>query len=183
MKNMFQQAKFETNLPTDIYSKQSSAQSGFTLIEVMVVVIIIAILAAVAFPAYTEYTRRASASAAQQEMQKVAEQLERYKAKNFTYKGFDPNYIYGVSEAMTEIILPRGASGDQVKYKITLQDPISGKQLSSKDDANRGRNWAIKAESTDVKNYNLLMTSEGIRCKTKDSVTFTACTGSEITSW
>ncbi|MCS4298539.1 type IV pilin protein [Acinetobacter guillouiae] len=180
---MFQQVKLKNNLPMYSDRRQSIVQSGFTLIEVMVVVIIIAILAAVAFPAYTEYTRRASASAAQQEMQKIAEQLERYKAKNFTYKGFDPNYIYGVSEAMTEIILPKGASGDQVKYKITLQDPISGKQLSSKDDANRGRNWAIKAESTDVKNYNLLMTSEGIRCKTKDSVTFTACTGSEITSW
>ena len=180
---MFQQVEVKNNLPTYSDRRQSLVQSGFTLIEVMIVVIIIAILAAVAFPAYTEYTRKASASAAQQEMQKIAEQLERYKAKNFTYKGFDPNYIYGVSEAMSEIILPKGAVGDKIKYKITLQDPVSGKLLSSKDDANRGRNWAIKAESTDIKNYNLLMTSEGIRCKTKDSVTFTACSGSDITSW
>ena len=69
-----------------------------------------------------------------------------------------------------------------VKYKITLKD-LTDPTLSLKSSATSGFGWAIKAESTDVKNYNLLMTSEGVRCKTKDSVTFTACTGSDITSW
>ena len=182
---MFQLIKRAVELPTTIQesSRQKGAQLGFTLIEVMIVVVIIAILAAIAIPLYSEYTREAVASTAQQEMQKIAEQLERYRAKNFTYKGFDPNYIYGQSAAMNEIILPRDASGANIKYRITIQDPVSGKLLSSTDAANRGRNWAIKAESTDVENYNLLMTSEGLRCKTKDSVTYTACSGSEVASW
>lgn len=66
---------------------------GFTLIELMIVVVIIAIFAAIAIPSYQQYVMRANTSMAQQEMQKIAEQLERHKAKNFTYRGFDPNYI------------------------------------------------------------------------------------------
>lgn len=183
MKNMSQQTKTEVKKKSSLNTYSSSTQLGFTLIELMVVVVIIAILAAIIVPAYTDFTRKSVESTAQQEVQKIAEQLDRYKAKNFTYKGFDPNFIYGETSPLTEIILPKGATGTNVKYKITLQDPISGKQLSSTDDSNRGRNWAIKAESTDVQNYNLLMTSEGLRCKTKDSVTFTGCTGNNVVSW
>ncbi len=85
-------------------------------------VVIIAILAAIAFPSYQEYVRRSNASIAQQEMQKIAEQLERHKAKNFTYRDFDPNYIYGQTGALTSVTLPRGATGSAIKYTITIRD-------------------------------------------------------------
>jgi len=67
-------------------------QQGFTLIELMVVVAIVAILAMIAIPSYQTHTRKAIAGQAQQEIQKLAEQLERHKGKNFSYLGFDPSY-------------------------------------------------------------------------------------------
>ena len=181
MKNMFQLAKLGMKTEISWYHNSKKPQLGFTLIEVMIVVIIIAILAAIAIPAYTQYTRKAVASTAEQEMLRIAEQLERYKAKNFTYKGFDPNYIYGQTAPMEEIILPRNATGTGVKYTLTIQDPKVGKALTSSDTNVRGRNWAIKAESSDIENYHYLMTSDGVRCKSKDSLsTYTSCPGSEV---
>lgn len=180
MKNMFLQINLYKDTLAIKYGKSgSNARSGFTLIELMIVVVIIAIIAAIALPAYTEYTRKAVAAKAEQEIQKIAEQLERYKSRNFTYKRFDPGYIYGVS-TLNEVVLPNGATGTDIKYKITIYDLDTGKALTSTDTDNRGLGWAIKAESSDVKNYNYLMTSKGLRCKTKSSISsYTACSGDE----
>ena len=55
---------------------------GFTLIELMLVIVIVAIFAAIAIPSYQAQIRRSDAAAVQQEIQKLAEQLERYKSWN-----------------------------------------------------------------------------------------------------
>lgn len=149
---------------------RGGAVRGFTLIELMIVVVIISILTAIAFPSYQEYTRRSDASMAQQEMQKIAEQLERHKAKNFTYRGFDPNYIYGQTAAMTSVTLPREATGTGIKYTITIRDAEDSTKLLT--DATvpsviRARGWAMQATASDTRNYKLLMTSAGLRCKNK----------------
>lgn len=166
--------------PTACKSRLERHMKGFTLIELMIVVVIVAIFAVIAIPSYQEYVRRANASMAQQEMQKIAEQLERHKAKNFTYRGFDPNFIYGQTGAMTSVTLPRGATGSAIKYTITIRDAEDPARLLT--DATippviRARGWTMRATASDTRNANLLMTSAGLRCKNNSSslVTYTGC--------
>lgn len=176
--------------PTHYFMRRLGYRSqGFTLVELMIVLVIVAIFTAIAIPSYQEYVRRADVSIAQQEMQKIAEQLERHKAKNFTYRGFDPNYIYGVTgSALNSVTLPRGATGTAIKYTITIRDADDPTKLLT--DATvppviRARAWAMKAEGSDSRNYDVLLTSAGVRCKnkTKTLVDYTSCgtssTGSE----
>ena len=148
----------------------STARRGFTLVELMVVVVIMAILTMIAIPSYQEYARRSRASQAQQEMLRLAVLLDRWKARNFNYKGF--------STTTTTV-----AANTSYPYTITIVDPDASNVALTSGTA-VGRNWAIKATTTDARNYNFLLTSSSIRCKnkTQDNVSYTTCgTGSE--SW
>ncbi|ERQ00133.1 hypothetical protein Q674_03185 [Acinetobacter sp. COS3] len=132
----------------------------------MVVLIIIAIIAAIAIPSYQAYARRAKASQAQQSIQQVSVLLERHKARNFSFKGFDLS-TQGVTVPLT--------------YSFDLKDGADTTKALTAASAS-GRSWAIKATTTDAQNYNFLMTSTGIRCKNKTvaNVSYTGCgTGSE----
>ncbi len=61
------------------------ADSGFTLIELMVVVVIAGILAAIAYPAYTESVRKSRRAAAKTTVLQIAQQEERYYTENNKY--------------------------------------------------------------------------------------------------
>ena len=146
---------------------------GFTLIELMVVVVIVAIFAAIAIPSYQEYARRAIAAQAQIEVQKLAEQLERHKSKNFSYKGFNARYLYptppsprldSFDDTKQELILPLESA--HPKYVITIVDAGVGNPLLTATTA-LGQNWVIQAVSSDTRNFSFLMTSSGVRCKNK----------------
>ncbi|WP_111894075.1 type IV pilin protein [Acinetobacter sp. MB5] len=151
----------------------SSQNLGFTLIEMMVVVVIAAILAAIAIPSYQEYARRSRAAQAEQEMQRLAVLLDRWKARNFNYKGFATT-----SETV--------GSTSSYPYTITVTDlsaDSSGSVLLTSDDA-VGRSWAIKATTTDAKSYNFLLTSTGMHCKNKTSFdSYSSCGSSGSESW
>lgn len=170
------------------------SDQGFTIVELMVVVMIVAILAAIALPSYQTYIRRAAASSAQQEMLKLAEQLERHKGKNFSYRGFNPEYLYKdgsdtLSPCFTsntaQLTLPIKVNASNqctiAKYTLTLRDGSSTNLLLTNTMA-LGQSWAIKAVSSDAQNVSFLLRSDGVRCKntTAANITYSTCgTGTE----
>lgn len=142
-------------------------QRGFTLIELMVVLVIIAILAAIAIPSYQAYSRRAKAAQAQQEMQHIAVLLERYKARNFSFKGFNVN-TYGIAMPQTySVDLKDGATTTTATKGVG-----NGKLLTALDAS--GSSWVLYIITTDSQNYSFLMTSTGIRCKNKTETNITS---------
>lgn len=167
------------NNPT-ISSLKTKFNQGFTLIELMVVVVVIAILATIAIPSYQQYARRAVAAQAQQEMEKMAEQLQRHKARNFSFKGYNANYLYtgGTSfNATTQTLIVNP------KYTLTIVDNMAGNPLLTAE-TSTGQGWAIRALSSDAKNFSFLLTSTGIHCKNKTSanISYSNC-GTETEGW
>lgn len=136
---------------------------GFTLIELMITVVIVAFLAAIAIPSYQSYTRKVKAAEVQQEILKLVEQLERYKSRNFSYRGFDPKYLYDSNTALSEIKFPSATKTD---YVITLADVSTTTPTTLLSTATgKGKRWAIKAIPTAIKYDAFLISNHGIRCK------------------
>lgn len=152
--------------------------TGFTLIELMITVAIVAIIAAIAIPSYDIYIRRADLSTAQQEMLKVAALLEKHRSRNFSYDGFilrDPVLNQGPyadvdNATKTMLLLPLNTSSGNQKFTLTL---TVNSQV-----------WSFKAVSQSQRNYSLLLTSTGLKCKTKTAanITTSGC-GNSAEDW
>ena len=110
---------------------------GFTLIELMITVVVVAIIAAITVPSYQQYIERKDLAIARQEALRIAAELERFKAKNFSYKGFDASYLYTYestdadgnpatasyyNKTTGQLLLPLGSTSSTAKYTLTLVD-------------------------------------------------------------
>ena len=163
------------------FSDKQKFNQGFTLIELMIVVLVIAILAAIVLPSYQSFTRKGVAAQAQQEMNKLAEQLQRHKSRNFSFKGFNANYLYAgggaIFNASTQTITINSS------YTATIVDAMAGNPLLTTTNA-LGQAWAIKAVSSDPQNFSFLLTSTGIRCKNKTAanISYSTC-GEGTENW
>ena len=192
---------------------------GFTLIELMITVVVVAIIAAIAVPSYQQYIERKDLAIARQEALRIAAELERFKAKNFSYKGFDASYLYTYestdaggnpttasyyNKTTGQLLLPLGSTSSTAKYTLTLANggtghkPLTivknGDGTETADSASvNGLSWVMsleRAKDSDgepkqPRNYDLLLSSTGIRCmtKVKDVVTGYANCGSYSESW
>lgn len=149
-------------------------KQGFTLIELMIAVIIVTILASIAVTSYKQYILRKDLAVAKQEALRISTELERFKSKNFSYKGFEASYIYpSYSKTTGELLLPVGSSLTDAKYKLIVVDGDSKTALTSNNV--NGLNWAIavlrqKQGSLFIQpeNYDVLMTSRGVKCISRD---------------
>lgn len=166
--------------------------TGFTLIELMIVVVVIAIISAIAYPNYRTYIERKDLKNAQQEVLRLSAELERFKNKNFSYKGFSAAHLYSGYDATTgELYLPVGTNSTSALYKITLVDQDLKKPLT--DNSVLGQSWVIKAERISSggtlkqpRNYDLLLSSTGTRCMTKTAeavADFADCGSDAYESW
>lgn len=156
---------------------------GFTLLELMGVVAIIAILAVIAIPSYQGYMRKKDLAVAQQEMQNIATVLDRFKAKNFSYKGFNLKEASGISDATaTSVSVP--LTSTTKKFTITVRD--SNNKFLTATDAN-GSGWEITAEriGDEARQYKkIVLTSTGKRCMTKNSsINATTCNAAGEETW
>lgn len=70
-----------------VSGRESHANSGFTLIELMIVVAIVGMLLAVALPSYRAYIQRGDRAAARAALLEAQQFMERYYSTNNSFTG------------------------------------------------------------------------------------------------
>lgn len=99
--------------------KKTKAQSGFTLLEVMVVMVIIAIMAAAVGPNLMAALGKAGVTTAKNDIKTITSMLELYKADNHSY----PSTDQGLEALVNKPDGDPAAKNWRQYTKKTLMDP------------------------------------------------------------
>lgn len=187
-----------------VQHRQTSLQSGFTIIELMMAVAIIAIIAMIAIPSYRGLIVRNAEAKTEAKMKHIQLELESWRANTLSFKGFEPQKIgadgkitYGYDANGTTVYLPVGKGVSDADYQIVIDDTtgatLSGEKNITGDNLTAGNRWRMFA--TPLNGYadgsasRYYIDNTGMRCKSK-SDTFTAqsakttnCTGTGVEIW
>lgn len=104
---------------------------GFSLLELMLSLVLISILVLIAVPSYQRYIERKDLAMAKQAALKIVAELEMFKARNFSYQGFDLGQIYpSYDAAQQQLHLPLAADPTRTQYVLSLVDLESKRPLN-----------------------------------------------------
>ena len=111
----------------------------------MVTVAIIAILAAIALPSYRAFIIRNAESDAQRKMLMLSTELEQWRAKALTYKGFKPQSD-NIADSTGTINQP----ATNPRYTITLGHLVDDEFSTLHEGSGRANNWIMMATPIDL---------------------------------
>jgi len=99
--------------------KNSSRESGFTLIELMVVVAVVGILVGIAFPSYQSYIARGKRAEARAEVLKAEGWLERYFTENNRYSDTPTSTANAAFSSRFGVVPATGATNYNLSLAVT----------------------------------------------------------------